>query len=327
MDSKYKTLLESTVMFSSLTSDDMGIILSLSNQMKFNDGEKIFHIGDFSNQFFIVTEGEVTIRTGEDLGHQTDIARFLTGDSFGDLEFFMAEKRTASAIAVGETQLLGFPDEKTTLSEIMEKWPTISARLLHGFLVRISSRIRKANTFVKSNTLLVQELKRQVYVDKLTGLYNKVFFEETLGKLLKGESTIGLLFYKPDNFKKINDEYGHEAGDRVLEYIAGVLRKNVPDQDLLFRYAGNENVVILPGATRKSLQELAENTLKLLRSLDLSLILPGIDFSLSVSFGLTLYPDNSRDMMELVETSHALIMQGRSRGGNLILFPEDMNIS
>ena len=253
--SEMNHLLKSTAIFACLTPEDIDFVMSLSDRLTLQDGQEIFRDGDNPTRFFVVIEGEVVIRTGEDVGHKTDIARFLPGDCFGELDFFTAERRTATALAVNPTQLLGFPPDNSSLSDISEKWPMVSARLFHGFLIHISSRIRKANAFVKSNSVLVRELKRQAYVDKLTGLFNKLYFEETLGNTLKSGSHGGLLMYKPDNFKQINDEYGHEAGDNILQFVAKALRQVVPDENLLFRYTGNENAVILPGATRESLWE------------------------------------------------------------------------
>ena len=186
---------------------------------------------------------------------------------------FTGARRNASAVAVGDVSLLAFPGGDRDFRSLPELQPKTSARLTHSFLVQISARIRGVNRLVKENSPVVQDLKKQVYVDKLTGLNNRTCFEETLEKSIRSSDTLGLLFYKPDNFKLINDNHGHDAGDRVLRLIADRLRDFVPDRDMLFRYMGNENAVILPGGNRDNLLNLAVRMGDFLRALDLRPVL------------------------------------------------------
>ena len=325
MHNEIVKLLENHPIFSSLNPSDKVVVISLSEQMELKDEHAVFHAGQASTQFFIVLEGKISIRRGEHSNEQIEIARFLSGDCFGELEFFTADPRTASAITVGPTRLLAFPNHANNLSDFSTKWPSESAHLFHSFLVHISSRIRHANTMVKENTPLVRGLRQQAYVDKLTGLHNKTYFEESLQKEVKESDKFGLLVFKPDNFKQINDAHGHEAGDNVLRFMAETLRQIVPNPDMLFRYTGNENTIILSGADHDALKACADTIGDCLRTLDISPVIGESPFRLSVSFGLVLFPDNGNTAEDLVKTAHKLVMEGRERGGNFILFPEDSN--
>ena len=324
MSSNPDLLLKSTALFSTCTDEDLAVIASRSEFLDIPDGETVFTGGDKSERLYIVDSGEIVIRKDNNDGRPVDIARFLAGDYFGELDMFTGESRNAAAYASGDVSLLVFPDGETSFGEILESYPQMSARLLHAFLVQISARIRGVNVLVKENSPLVQELKRQVYVDKLTGLNNKTCFDETFDRILSGDNkTTGLLMFKPDNFKTINDSYGHEAGDKVLRQIADGLCELVPDRDMLFRYMGNENAVILPGAGREEVCRQAEIIGDYLRSIDLAPILDGSSVTLSVSFGLGVFPEHGSDASTLAEAVHPLTLEGRRRGGNLCLFPED----
>ena len=314
----------STALFSRCSGDDLGIIASLSGTVEWNDGDRIFAVGDPSERLYIVREGEVVIRKDDNEGRSVEIARFLPGDCFGELDLFTGKDRSADAFASEKVSLLTFPGGDGGLDALAESHPGVNARLLHAFLVQVSERIRGVNALVKENSPLVRELRRQVYVDKLTGLFNRTFFEEKLSGMLSGTAEpVGLLMYKPDNFKDINDTHGHEAGDKVLRSVADGLKSFVPDRDMLFRYMGNENAILFPGADRNLLRGTAERTGAFLRSLDFSTLLDGNGIRLSVSFGLALSPEHGTDAASLVETTHALTLEGRRRGGNFILFPED----
>ena len=316
--------LRNTSLFSSCSEEDLEVIASLSGEAAAEDGDAIFRAGDASSRFFIVCGGEISIRRDDGEGRSAEIARFLPGDFFGELDFFTGRERTADAVADGRVSLLAFPGGEGGLEGLSESHPGVNARLLHAFLVQISARIRGVNALVKENSPIVRELRRQVYADKLTGLNNKTYFEETLKKVIsESGGPVGLLMYKPDNFKLINDTHGHEAGDRTLRYIAEGLKSFVPDRDMLFRYMGNENAIIVPGADRGRLKRMAEDTGEFLRGLDLAALLDGDGIRLSVSFGLAVAPEHGGDAESLVEAAHVLTLEGRRRGGNLVLFPED----
>ena len=326
MTSDPKRLLKSTILFSSCSDEDLAVIASHSGALEFSHNELVFSPGDDSDRLYIVENGEIVIRKDDDEGRSVDIARFLSGDTFGELDMFTGELRNASAVVSRGVSLLVFPSGDNSFNDILRNHPQVSARLLHTFLVQVSARIRGVNSLVKENSPLVQELKRQVYADKLTGLNNKTSFEETLGRVLSfrdKESSTGLLMFKPDNFKVINDNFGHEAGDKVLRFIADDLCDLIGNRDMLFRYMGNENALILPGAGRAELLKQAEKIGKHLSSLNLREILGDDTFRLSVSFGLGMTPEHGSDAVSLIEAVHPLTLEGRRRGGNCCLFPED----
>ncbi len=316
-------LLRTATLFSSCKKEEIEEIASLSAFRNYGDGETIFDVGNPSSCLYIVHAGEVVIRKDDDEGRSVDIARFLPGDFFGELDMFLGSPRNESAQAVGRVSVLVFPAGDKSSDYLKKISAGTGAALLHSFLVQVSSRTRGVNTLVKENSPIVQELKRQVYVDKLTGLNNRTYFDEVLENKVSENDRVGLLLYKPDNFKELNDRYGHDAGDKVLRLIADRLREFLKDSDMLFRYMGNENAVILSGAAREDLARLADGMGGLLRGLDLTPALGSREISLSVSFGLALYPEHAETVRDLVDAAHTLTLEGRRRGGNMTLFPED----
>lgn len=81
--------------------------------------------------------------------------------------------------------------------------------------------------------------------DEMTGLYNKRFFEFLLDRYKKEDLEIGVIFLDLDNFKKINDTYGHIFGDRVLKTVAGIIKQAIRDIDYAFRFGGDEFVILI----------------------------------------------------------------------------------
>lgn len=93
-------------------------------------------------------------------------------------------------------------------------------------------------------------IKRLVNIDPLTKVYNRRYFQFYLTKEIertrRSEDKLTLLFIDIDDFKDINDTYGHVAGDKVLLLTAGVLKESTRSSDLVFRYGGDEFIILLP---------------------------------------------------------------------------------
>ncbi len=107
-----------------------------------------------------------------------------------------------------------------------------------------------------------QKLQEHASCDPLTQVFNRVYFDNALAseatKCLRSAKPLGVIFSDIDQFKKINDTYGHQFGDRVLRRIAEVFQAALRPSDVLARYGGEEFVVLVSNPTFKGLQKLAE---------------------------------------------------------------------
>ena len=320
-----KEWLKRTEIFSALGEAELDLVAGYSGYCSVGPEQVIFSEGERGGMLYIVVSGDVHILKNGTGAGSTVIAELLEGDILGELEFFTSAQFNATAKAVTPTTLLRIPGEGNSFSEALEKHPDVAAGMLYRFLRVFSNRLRKANVLVKDNSALVQELKRQVYGDRLTGLFNKTYLEETLPGLLKKRSEpAGLLLMKPDNFKMINDTFGHEAGDDTLILMAGALNRFMGDRGTVLRYMGNELGVILPGRGREEVLKEAGDIMKMFNTLDISSATKSKDVFLSMSIGAALYPEHADVADELILKAHELPLAGRERGGNIILFPEDI---
>jgi diguanylate cyclase (GGDEF)-like protein len=311
-------------LFSSFHDDELGIIADYSEYQRLDPDTPVFRAGNPGEALFIIDAGEVVISKQDPDGKAIDIARFLTGDCFGELDMLTGSARTASALTNTNTGLLRFPRRGTAFKDILSEHPAISARILHKMLVKIAGRIRKANSLIKENSPLIQELKKQVYRDKLTGLFNKTYLEEELSRYLaKRNARAALLMFKPDNFKLINDTYGHEAGDRALQIMARELDHLLTGGETAIRFLGNELAVLLPGDGQPEALKRAREIQEAMQNLDLCELTGGELFRLTVSIGIAVCPKHARTADKLIDRAHALPLIGRERGGGQILFPED----
>jgi diguanylate cyclase (GGDEF)-like protein len=141
----------------------------------------------------------------------------------------------------------------------------------------------------------IWELHKQVLGDKLTGLYNSNYLREDFINLIPhlGMSA-ALLMIKPDNFKDINDRFGHEAGDRALQLLAIFLQSELKENDIGIRYHGDEFAAILVDTGKDEAVSRCKSINSAFTGLDLSGITGSDDIKLKVSIGVALYPPGPR---------------------------------
>jgi diguanylate cyclase (GGDEF)-like protein len=316
-------------LFSLLKPEGVEFVAEHSGMRAYEDGEIVYDEGAPGDALFMVAQGSVAIDRKSLEGGWRLVAELEPGEAFGELELLTEGTRNARAMAQGHTRLLRFPKEGDSFNEIMRARPEVAAPILKSFLAVISGRIRTANKLLKENSPLVQELKRQVYGDKLTGLYNKTFLEERLPEMLAANQALALLMLKPDNFKHINDTYGHDAGDAALviysrEFKKAVARAYPEGEAPCFRYSGNEIGAVVPGAGREGARRLALDLKAMLEGLDISQATGEPSVRLSISMGISLWPDHGPDAKGLIAKVFELPLVGRARGGSMVLFPEDL---
>lgn len=138
--------------------------------------------------------------------------------------------------------------------------------------------------------------------DTLTGLPNRTLFNDRIEQLIKQTGRNGgkfaVLFYDLDKFKPVNDRYGHEAGDKLLRAVANRLKMHVRDTDTITRLGGDEFVILLASISGRDAAE------QLLRQTVAAVCAPceidGHNIEISVSAGLSIYPDDGTDRQSLI---------------------------
>jgi diguanylate cyclase (GGDEF)-like protein len=325
---KQLDLLKTVELFTQLSEDEILILADHAEFLDFADGDEVFATNSTDRELFVIESGEVRIvKKGGD-GHEIDLARFVTGESFGEQDFMSDSPRTAWAVSEGASRLLVFPARGSNVDAVMHEHPEIFARVLHQLLVIVADRSRSTNKLVSENSSWVRELRQQVFGDKLTGLYSKDFLDDEFAGLLgKWKGQTGFLMIKPDNFKLINDTYGHDVGDQALRILANQLKALLRDDDIAVRYRGNENAAILPETEFDEVVAEARRIQEGMKQADLSPITGGADVSLTFSIGVAVYPDDDGDNVALASRAHDLVFQARDAGGDKVLCskcaPED----
>jgi diguanylate cyclase len=311
-------LLRKAELFSSLEKKDLELLASLSGWCELAPGELVFAAGSRVEELYVIRKGSVVIRKPGESGAEQDIARFIEGEVFGELDLLDTAPRSASAVAEELSALLVFPARGVAFRDVIEEHPAAFARILQHLLGVISGRIRAANRLVSEKTPWVQELRRQLLRDKLTGMANRAFLDEELPGVLRGPAETGFVVLKPDQFKTINDTFGHEAGDRTLAALAGAVKQLLADGDVGVRYRGDEFCIVLPGRGAAAARASAEAARAAVRAMDLRPIVGEAPFTFTASVGAAAYPVDAADARALVALAHARMMDARAAGGDRV---------
>jgi len=158
-----------------------------------------------------------------------------------------------------------------------------------------------------------KEFYRELAIsDGLTGIYNHRHFHEVLPREIERakrySQPVCLLMIDIDDFKKYNDTHGHLAGDKLLMNIARILIATTRDVDIVFRYGGEEFVVILPQVGKQGGVNSAKRILKLIKQ----------KLSVTVSIGVTSFPDDEVYKNELINKADSAMHQAKKLGKNRV---------
>ncbi len=147
------------------------------------------------------------------------------------------------------------------------------------------------------NAIEHEQLQKIAAIDPLTGVYNRRFgmtrLSEEYARAVRKDFHLGILMVDIDHFKKINDTYGHLAGDRILKSLAGRVRQGMREGDILVRYGGEEFMLILPGASRDDAFNIADRIRHLVK--DSQMQYGSYQISMTISIGCVSYPETSAD--------------------------------
>jgi len=234
------------------------------------------------------------------------------------------------------TQHINGDTEDTVLHEFQfickngsVKWLEISANLIfeeEKFLGYIGSTRDivgkkeyeyKLDKYIQELQKTNAELKKTASTDVLTGAYNRRQFENDLNQIMnnkeKHDIKFSLIFFDIDRFKIVNDLYGHKKGDLVLQHISGLVLKNIRTTDRLFRWGGEEFVIILYETNLENARNVAEKIRNIIENEDF-----GNENKITISVGVGEYKaDENAD--QVVSRLDKILYQAKLQGRNKVV--------
>ncbi|MGM0556167.1 MAG: GGDEF domain-containing protein [Myxococcota bacterium] len=154
----------------------------------------------------------------------------------------------------------------------------------------------------------IEELREAAVTDPLTGLYNRRKYNSYLSALVEaddGPACFALMLFDADNFKAVNDTLGHAEGDRLLASVSETIRKAIRDDDRAFRFGGDEFAIILEDCDRPNAEQVAA------RITEFEFDHPELQHSVTLSGGISIYPDDASDLEALFDVADRRLYQAK----------------
>lgn len=173
-----------------------------------------------------------------------------------------------------------------------------------------------------------EEIKRLTFIDGLTPAYNYRYFQETLEKEIhrhhRSGHQLALGMLDIDNFKLINDTFGHPIGDEILKGLVEELMKNARDTDVVARYGGEEFALIFPETPLTSARDAANRLRELIERREFPMPQLGRTLRVTVSIGVAVYPDDGKTSADLIAHADAALYFAKKNGKNQVAMASEV---
>lgn len=233
---------------------------------------------------------------------------------------FRADQRDAARASL-DALFLGSCGAREEHENVTRDGRSILCEWYNTPLIDHDGRVTGVATLVQDVTarrLREAEIEHRAYHDPLTGLPNRILLGDRLKVMLlqarRRKNKVAVLFVDLDDFKRINDAHGHDAGDHVLKCLASRLRTAVRQEDTVARYGGDEFVVGLAGIGRA--EDAQAVAAKMVQQLADPIPYHGLALRVTPSVGVSLYPDHAESPEALVNFADAAMYRAKQDGGN-----------
>ena len=240
----------------------------------------------------------------------------------------------AEAVGRGDLRVRVAETKSSEFSVLTDTFNQMTARLAasqasveeyqHTLEEKVEQRTRELQTATARAFKLAQQ-------DILTGLPNRVLLNQRLQQILalakREHQQIAVLFLDFDHFKRINDTLGHDTGDQLLQQVAQRLSTTIRESDLVARLGGDEFVLVLTGLNMaQSAHELLQLVERVRGAFGTPFQVNGQDLSLTVSIGVSMFPDDAVDAPSLIKQADTAMYAAKEQGRNAYrFFTADMN--
>ncbi|MGI5864812.1 MAG: diguanylate cyclase [Myxococcales bacterium] len=261
---------------------------------------------------------------GDDLGRKFDLEREVTvigRSSSCDIQVDQDSISRQHARIVHDSKGLSILDMGSTNGTFVnDELIEGSQRLRNGDLIKIGRTIFKYIAGGNIESMYHEEIYRLTTTDGLTQVYNKRYFLEALEREVSRCHRYGrllcLVMMDIDHFKRINDSFGHLAGDHVLKQVASAARRKLRREDVFARYGGEEFALILPEIDTKGAVATAEKVRKIVEKQRFSF--EEHDIPVTISAGVASLGGSVNDAQELIRVADVKLYEAKAAGRNRV---------
>ena len=180
------------------------------------------------------------------------------------------------------------------------------------------------------NAALLDSNRNATWVDHLTGVANRLYFQQRFESEIRRtgnyRQALALFMFDIDEFKRINDTYGHHAGDVVIKKLAEIASKTTRGGDLVGRYGGDEFIVLITSTTEKQAISFSEKLREKISATDIAIPGAEVPVRITVSGGLAMFPTHGQSTTELFRAADDALYASKRQGRNRILMAASVGL-
>ncbi len=202
----------------------------------------------------------------------------------------------------------------------------VNEELIKGeFLLNNQDRIRIGNTILKFlqgdiESLFLDNLMKKINIDGLTDIYNKQYFMEQFKNIFslskRYNKKFSLILFDIDDFKKINDNYGHSLGDFILSKLCMIIKNRIRETDIFSRIGGEEFAIICPETNLENALKLSTKLIKIVS--EFPFIFKKNVINITISIGISEITESFNDEKEMFDFCDSLLFKSKNQGKNRI---------
>jgi diguanylate cyclase (GGDEF)-like protein len=235
--------LAASLLFQGLSPCAFQDVLAGCHMLNLEQDQVLLEPGQANHTLYVLLAGELHVRVAR--CDTEPVVSVPVGDCVGEVSLIDKRPPSSFVLAAVPSQVMGLPEP--VVLNLIRRDPLLALNLM-----RLQAHhFRRQTEMLKFSRSAALRLRSLAQTDALTGLYNRAWANETLAAQLAASTEAGqalsLAMIDVDHFKSINDRYGHPSGDAVLQAVARTLRERFRSTDGVFRYGGEEFLVMMPG--------------------------------------------------------------------------------
>ncbi|MCS7213128.1 MAG: GGDEF domain-containing protein [Candidatus Calescibacterium sp.] len=206
-------------------------------------------------------------------------------------------------------QKIFIKDLNSTNSTFVNGKKITSAYVNAGDRISLGKVVLRFDLRTRAEQNLREKIKKQAVYDLLTGILNRSALEQEIKKLIMNSENFCLIFIDLDNFKQINDTFGHQKGDELLKSFSSILKNSIRETDIAGRYGGDEIVLVL----RKINSNIAKDIMNRIRENFRKHFSEYEKIGFNFSYGVSEFPKDAETMEELIMRADQRLYEDKKR--------------
>jgi diguanylate cyclase (GGDEF)-like protein len=319
-----KDILKTLNLFSELNNEELNFIEKYFTIRPYKKNEVISSYNELSKEVFIVLKGKIFSTLKIPGSIERKHGEYVPGDIFSEGSLFGYKPPFDTFFSAESSEVLIISEKN--LRELIENNPIIAVKLTSHLLSMTIRQLGNSSKFLADVVQWGENASRRVITDELTGLYNRAFLDDALESFFNisksNNKPLSLLMVDLDNFRKINEKYDHETGNKILVELVNLVQNTISKHGIFARYGGDEYSILLPETDLQRAITIAEQIRKDVESNNFSKYFFGGDIPVTISIGISSFPDTATDLAAFKEKADLSLYKAKDSGRNRVAYIE-----